>query len=435
MSNFCMIPKRSRRNGAIVMSWLKRFLSSDPLPGAKASNPIPAQPAREDPGMAWLREHEARTGNSERPKQAPAWAILLRSPWEDWSTATSWFGGLPVVPPGFLWPRSPDGTLLHFLAQIDLAAFSPHPTTGDRPKGLPDTGALLIFVGLTAYTVVTLTTFEMAGAQPLDTPDDLPPLTTIHHWQNAPTFVRWPVVLHPFIDDGTSWPAAFPRPFIEPTQWITTWGMARYEADHVLQSLDWTLSTGKSHVGKTFPPGSAGAKQTAFMNAIAGPDFQEVFTVLRQWRDTAGGVDPTAPVDRQALHGLFALRKRVVEGHGNYPLILALKGYPQGIWKKLRSTLLGALAAQDVTTVPPGLRSFVETNLTTWRGHRLFGLLEDLEFNEEDRRGQDLLVSIQRDDVVRTEREHHWGTSIWVPRAELAAGQFNGGQLLQHGTG
>lgn len=77
----------------------------------------------------------------------PAWAILLRSPYKLWADATSWLGGQPKAPPGFVWPRETDGTPQTFLAQIDLGSLKPDPEVGGHHFNLPHSGALLIFVG------------------------------------------------------------------------------------------------------------------------------------------------------------------------------------------------------------------------------------------------------------------------------------------------
>ena len=67
----------------------------------------------------------------------PALIIVSCVPGTDRSTLSK-FGGLPVLPAGTQWPRSQEGTPLHFLAQIDCAELPWH-------GRLPETGILSFF--------------------------------------------------------------------------------------------------------------------------------------------------------------------------------------------------------------------------------------------------------------------------------------------------
>lgn len=411
---------------------------------AAMAQPQPAAPdhsraqSGEEIADAWMREMALRTGDDERPLQTPAWALLLRSPYVSWQGATSWLGGVPCAPQGFAWPRGADGLPLHFLAQIDLAALRPNPDTGARAPGLPATGALLVFVNHAEQQTLIVPQAAMAAAEPIPPPGDLAGLDSIWHWSKSPTFTRWPVDPLPFTDDGSGWPAAFPRPFDSPSQWITTWAMARTEAAYVLDKFQSTQRQAASFrpardPGK--PLGKVAAKSAAFYARIAEPQFQELHSVIQRWHDAAAAQEPGGKVDQQALAGLFAMRRRITEGMDRHALVLALRGWPSDIWNGLRHTHRKALAEQDVAALPPGLRDFFEAIITSWRGHRLFGLLKTLHENDEDRRGHDLFLSISGDDMVGTQREHTSGTSIWLPRAALVAGQHKGGLLIHHSNG
>jgi hypothetical protein len=99
------------------------------------------------PMYDWIAQLLARAGRADRARQLPAWALLFHSPFGRCDDATSWIGGAPKAPGNFAWPKDTDGTPLHFIAQIDLAALAPEPQTGLRPPGLPAEGALLAFIG------------------------------------------------------------------------------------------------------------------------------------------------------------------------------------------------------------------------------------------------------------------------------------------------
>lgn len=95
-----------------------------------------------------------------------------------------------------------------------------------------------------------------------------------------------------------------------------------------------------------------------------------------------------------------------------------------------------ALGAEQIARVPQALRPLFEVELTGLRGHRLFGLRTEIgEGRDADRRGQDLLISISADALIGTRREHDFGQSIWVPRADLAAGRLDRGQHQVHYSG
>ena len=405
-----------------------------------AAAPAPHPLTGAEVAEAWLRDVELRSGDAERPPQKPAWALILRSPYLPWEGATSWLGGLPVAHEDFAWPRSAEGKPLHFLAQIDLGALGQDASSG---SGLPHSGALLVFADYFSYRTVLLSQAEVAAAKPVDAPEDLAPLEAIGHWSDEATFTRWPVDLVPFVDDGEgAAPAGVPG-FAAPSDWITTWGMARHEAAFVLDQHDHL----HRQLAQPKAVGSARDDHKALVGRILEPEFQAMIETLRRWHDLAANQPPEAAVDQKALIGLFALRKRMADGLGRFGLVMALRGNPGAIWetllgqgialprKKRPVPLITLLQHQDTKHVPPGLRDFVEVCVTRWRRHKLFGLVKNLEFNDEDRRGHDVLLTIHADELLATQREHSHATSLWCQRAALLQGDLNGGLLLQHGNG
>lgn len=392
---------------------------------------------------AWEREQAERSGDAERPAQRPAWALILRSPYLSWDGATSWLGGLPCAPEGFDWPRSAEGKPLHFLAQIDLSDLRPDPSNGAEFPGLPKDGVLLVFADYVTYETVLLSQADMAAAKPVDAPDDIGALAAIHHWSDKATFTRWPVSLVPFVDDGDrAAPQGVPR-FDEPTDWITTWGMARHESAFVLEQYDRL----QSDLALSGAVGRGRADNQAMVARVLEPEFQGMIETLRHWHDIAAARLPEEAVDQQALIGLFALRRRVVQGLSRSALVEALRGNPATIWEQLLGMgvaqtgddrpvpLISLLQQQSIRHFPPGLKDFVEAFVTRWRRHKLFGLVKGLEFNDEDRRGYDVLLTIHSDELVETRREHTHATSVWTRRSAFSAGDLSGGLLLQHGNG
>lgn len=67
-------------------------------------------------------------------------AVLLHQPYPPHAgrRTNSKFGGLPHLPAHYDWPRTPDGTPLHFFAQIDCADIG-------FPTPLPERGVLFFF--------------------------------------------------------------------------------------------------------------------------------------------------------------------------------------------------------------------------------------------------------------------------------------------------
>ncbi|HVQ20048.1 MAG TPA: DUF1963 domain-containing protein, partial [Terrimicrobiaceae bacterium] len=146
---------------------------------------------RELTGADVAAEFLARAGTEDRADRLPAWALMLRSPFETPRTVSSWLGGTPHAPRDFDWPNDTDGMPLHFLAQIDLASLKPEPETGARPPGLPAEGALLVFVGQ-SYACDVLDAHDMKRAVPLALPDSLEPIRKHGFFSEERSFTYWP---------------------------------------------------------------------------------------------------------------------------------------------------------------------------------------------------------------------------------------------------
>jgi hypothetical protein len=99
----------------------------------------------------------------------------------------SFYGGVPVGPPGMAWPRNEaDGKPLAFVMQWDIAALAAQDATGL----LPQDGALYLFSNLGWGTTVAFR-FVYVGSDgqiwaPLPEPDDLPPVSTYAAGEGSP---------------------------------------------------------------------------------------------------------------------------------------------------------------------------------------------------------------------------------------------------------
>ena len=143
-------------------------------------------------------------------------AVLLhpRYPPHAGPPCNSRFGGLPTLPADDEWPRTAEGTPLHFFAQIDCAEIT-------FPTALPDRGVLFFFGRDEGEQIwddgaddcrVLYAVDAVAGTPPREPPADLMPVGGMFnsHWRDylregeaGPNFhVAWPLELLP-ID---TWP-------------------------------------------------------------------------------------------------------------------------------------------------------------------------------------------------------------------------------------
>ncbi|HUL06210.1 MAG TPA: DUF1963 domain-containing protein [Candidatus Acidoferrum sp.] len=181
---------------------------------------------RELTGADVAAEFLARAGTEDRAHRLAAWALQLRAPYETSRSVSSWLGGAPHAPRDFTWPNDVDGTPLHFLAQIDLASLKPEPETGARPPGLPEEGALLVFVGR-SYACPILDAQDMKRAVPLALPESLAPISKHGFFSEERSFTCWPidpvVYLDTAVDSGDPRPAKPAMTSVSPSAASLRW--------------------------------------------------------------------------------------------------------------------------------------------------------------------------------------------------------------------
>lgn len=390
---------------------------------------------------ALIAEMKARTGADTRAAELPAWALLYRSPFRTYDRpATSWLGGVPRAPNGFNWPKGRDDRPLHFIAQIDLSALKPESTTGARPPGLPERGALLVFVGLD-YATHILSEADVTNGAPIMPPDDLPDLAELGFWSTGNIFCARAVDPVPYLSRGEDWPDALPNPFATPAGWLTNWGITALEAALMIEVLERELSHGREFVayhkkeiaaGRT-PPTARHIEERLEHCAMMEDHAPAMLAELHAWHDAAVAKSPEAAVNRSALDGIFAKREAFAACmKNNYGARHLLPGDAGSVWARITRDLPDLAKNQDFSQVPPAYRPLVEAKITGWRGHRLFGIEPEFPNNGEDLRGQDPLISIASDALLGTQSEHDYGFSVWLDRERMARGNHHGGQFIRH---
>lgn len=382
----------------------------------------------------------ARSGSADRAGQLPAWALLFHSPFARSDEATSWIGGAPKAPAGFEWPKDTDGTPLHFIAQIDLSSLKPEPETGLRPPGLPADGALLVFIG-TSCACRVLSAAQMAKAKVLPLPEDLAPISKHGFFSKERAFRRRTVTPIAYLDSGDDdRPPFLPDRFTSPFDWIVNWGIAALEARNVIDSLNLELREGRDLFAwlERSPENAAqGNLNEVIRNKIKhygvierkAPD---VIAALEVWRDLALSMPQDEAIDKVALNGIMRVRLDLHAEMNPHMSKFIVAGRAAAVWDALRLQYPRLDHGDGYEELPSHYRPFVDLRETDWRGHRLFGIEPDFPNNFEDRRGQDCVISIAADALVRTQSEHEYGLSIWCPRGRMAKGQFDKGQLIRH---
>jgi hypothetical protein len=354
---------------------------------------------------------------------------------------SSWLGGVPRAPKGFQWPKGRDGKAMIFVAQIDLAALRPEPVTGARAPGLPADGALLVFMG-DGYAIRVLTNTEVENGAPVTPPLMAPDVGSLGFWGKGKTFNAWAVDPVPFISrvDETR-PTALPNPFTRLADWVTNWGIAALEVSILIEALDQEFRQGREFVEHRKQQLAAGV-------TLSMPDHIEkrlrhcetmeqhapgLLAELRSWQARAGSMPPEAPVDLSELETIVASRQRFLDRlETNYGARHLLAGNAEAVWAQIVREVPEFERNQDFSNVPPVYRPLVEAKITSWRGHRLFGLEPEFPNNWEDLRGQDPIISIASDALLGTQSEHNYGFSVWLNREQMAGGHHEGGQLIHH---
>ncbi len=401
-----------------------------------------AEPYRTPPELqAILDEVEAMPGKEDRANTISAWALRLRSPFETKGPVTSWLGGLPVAPSGFVWPRDADGKPLHFIAQIDLADVKPEPETGARPEGLPVAGAMLVFVTAPhrkpPFAIRMLSENELRFAQEVPAPADIEPLREVHFWVDDKTFPKWPVDLVPYLDAEGVVPPGTIAEDARPEDWITTWGLAAYEAKLALNALEQDEVQADRHLevmGRLSPEqqmGSVVARQTAHVELMEEmrPTAK---AAIEAFLSEAERHSPEAPVDVEALLEMLNEREHVANYLESFPVKSALIPSERRLEEHLLRPRRGMSITDTLAAMPKAYRPFATRRIQRWREHRLFGQQVPEMTDWPDLRGLDCVISIGSDRLLETQTEHESGFSIWGPREAMAEGDWDRSKVVWH---
>lgn len=382
----------------------------------------------------------ARSGRHERAAQLPAWALLFRSPFAPFADVTSWLGGVPHAPAGFEWPNDVDGTPLHFLAQIDLAAVQPEPESGHRPPGLPVEGSLLVFIG-ESYACRVLGVEEMLQALPVPLPEGLEPVSKHGFFSEEQCFTWRPVDPVAYLSmEGR--PAFMPERFVLPRDWIKTWAIAVLDAEAVTDCLESSLRVAQTserlrQTSAIAPPHDIkGAQKKVAYEAIILREAPLLLRALKDFLRLARSRPKEDAVDVLILDEIFSQRMAMSDQiTDTYEPKLLLPGSAQAVWYKLQTAYPDLLKQSRWDALPACYRSFAEAWITDWRDHRLFGVEPEFPNNWEDFRGHDCLISIAADDLLRTQSEHEYGMSVWCPQLRIANGLYDQGMFVRHSKG
>ena len=416
----------------------RALVAEDSIPAkSDAGSLIP--PDQDAPKAQWDKWEDAVIKSAGLPpmaadpttKPTPAWGLILASPWEDVSQLRSWLGGIPCAPEGFEWPRDEnDGEPMHFYAQINLADLRPELETGDGAPGLPEEGALLVFIGAES-AVRVLSADEIEKSHPIPPPDDLPSLRKFEYWIDPGTFPAWPIKPQAFLDhpidedvfweemDGEAEPEVFAKPSNKLADWMTNWGIAAFEADQVIGRLKIAINLAENSLDEL---------SAKILNE--GPSLLEV---LEEWKSHAEAQDPVAPIDADMFANIFDARREFCKGLKLSALTENIRD-PDAydIWGPISQKYRMAGGFGAMRDMPEAFRNFFDERITCWRRHRLFGIEPPFSNNQDDLRGRACLISIGADPLLETQTEHEYGISLWVPIEELNAGRLDDLQIVRH---
>lgn len=394
------------------------------------------------------REFDAMTGAAHRPSELPAWFCSLRSPFADEQDVTSWFGGLPAMPPDAQWPIDADGKRMHFVLQIDLSDL-----TGAIPANLTIRGAMLLFVsfkrggGENTYKVLQLTEEELRGAVTRKAPRDLAPLADVGFFDGEGTFPHWPIDLHYRLDNGDE----LASNELSAEKWIINWGTALAEAKALKARLeidayqrkqfDEWMSTRDADSPPLKPFQEKQERHHAAMRRL-GPTFH---AALDAFMVRAENMPPDAPIDQENLKGLLQRRRDLAEHPDTYQIEGALTPrrssfiynqlrlrYKDGTWRFQPDALDEQTPHPELKELPAHFQHVVSGFIADTQFHGLFGRTLPPTSEPIELRGMDSLVMLPANKLLGTQTDHEDGFSIWCPSADMAEGNFLSGKLVWH---
>lgn len=377
--------------------------------------------------------NQPRVGaSSAAPKDrslVPGWAVQLCFPTSDAPMTQSWLGGVPNLPPGMDWPRGNGDVALSFVGQFDLADIKPEPITGERPPGLPEEGALLIFLTPdydfddNGYTIL-LSAEEAAAAKPAAVPPDLVNLRTLGFRLDNPTFPRWSVTLEPFLEQDPRFIAG-PSRDDDPSPYIRTWAdaavLARAALEEVTRRLDgldqseqWAY---ERLLADDIEPAQA-EKDRARLRWITRmrSECPAALARLTDWLARVEKENPAGPIDRDAFDAHMEWQSGIdMPSHSisHFLLVLCVKHRVQD-----SKTWLF-----DWTRVSPEHHACLAALARRWSGHVLFGPhMPYLVDDDPDFAMKDRVFTIRMDPLLQFEL--CGGVTGWRDRTDIAAARY-----------
>lgn len=381
---------------------------------------------------AFEAAQEAMRGLEDRASKLPAYALSFHSPFDPPRASTSWLGGTPKAPPGLVWPRDQQGAPLAFMGQFDLSAI--RPVEGLRPAGLPEDGAMLVFITAPHKIPTQVLRFvsaeDMARSEAIAPPEDMLALSELGFWVEETLFPVWPVDFVPYVDaEGVCPPdeLTFETPVED---WLTTWGLAAFEAEMLLKAFEADASQRQSHEATKAHLSPEQQEKPNFKRLAAYHQMMEqqsaaVIAAVEAFHDEAQRFDPEATVSQDRLAAVLGIRRELSDALDGFSMKQSLVPRPgtvagQLLRRKVRDEPMENVYAR----VPDGCRDFLSSHIRAWRGHRLFGRDIPEATVEFDLRGRDCVLVINADPLLATQTEHENGFSIWGLRAKTAEGDW-----------
>lgn len=273
-----------------------------------------------------------------------------------------------------------------------------------------------------------LSASQIAEAEQAMPPDDLVSLRDRGFWIEPRTFPFRPLDLVPYLDDGTEPVGRLATPAVDPEQWIDNWGLAAFEARIAIKAVE---DDANRPVFVHRPPKQQN-KGLGHHCDLMEQERPELLKALKRFVAEAEQHDPVSPVDIAKREGIFQIRHDVADKLDSFAVKYALESSDGSTYWHLVRQYLHDNGPGLSDDVPDAYRGFLSTQISCWKGHRLFGRTVPAITDFPDLRGLDCVVSILSHHLMATQTEHENGFSIWCERAKMAQGDYSAGRFVMH---